>query len=58
MYIVEDETFRQARAILSALAKELTDPEDSGSGSPIDVQALIQRSASVDLPAGGEAAYV
>ena len=58
MYVVEDETFRQARAILSALAKELTEGEDSGSDSPIDLQALIQRSAGVDLPAGGEAAYV
>jgi len=58
MYIVEDETFRQARSILAALARELTAREESGSGSPIDVLALIQRSAGVDLPAGGEAAYV
>jgi len=58
MYLVEDETFRQARSILAALAKELTAREESGSGSPIDVLALIQRSAGVDLPAGGEAAYV
>ena len=58
MYVVEDETFRQARAILSALAKELTAREDSGSGSPIDLLALIRRSAGVDLPAGGEAVYL
>jgi hypothetical protein len=58
MYIVEDETFRQARSILAALARELTAREESGSGSPIDLLALIQRSAGVDLPAGGEAAYV
>ncbi len=58
MYLVEDETFRQARSILSALAKELTDREDSGSDSPIDLPALIQGSAGVDLPADGEAAYV
>ena len=58
MYIVEDETFRQARSILSALAKGLTEGEDSESGSPIDVHALIRRSAEADLPAGGEAAYV
>jgi len=58
MYIVEDETFRQARSILAALAKELTAREESGSGSPIDVHALIRRSAEADLPAGGEAAYV
>jgi len=58
MYIVEDETFRQARSILSALAKGLTEGEDSESDSPIDLTELIQRSAGVDLPAGGEAAYV
>ncbi len=58
MYLVEDETFRQARSILSALAKELTDREESGSDSPIDLPALIRRSAGVDLPAGGEAAYL
>jgi len=58
MYVVEDETFRQARAILSALAKELTAREESGSGFPLDLRALIRRSAGVDLPAGGEAAYV
>ena len=58
MYAVEDETFRQARSILSALAKELTDREDSGSDSPIDLTELIRRSAEADLPAGGEAAYV
>ena len=58
MYIVEDETFRQARSILAALAKELTDRDESGSDSPIDVTELIRRSAEADLPAGGEAAYV
>ena len=58
MYVVEDETFRQARSILAALAKGLTAREESGAGSPIDVHALIRRSAGVDLPAGGEAAYV
>ena len=58
MYIVEDETFRQARSILAALARELTAREESGSGSPIDLLALIQRSAEAALPVGGEAAYV
>lgn len=58
MYLVEDETFRQARSILSVLAKELTDREKFGSAVPIDLPALIRRSAGVDLPAGGEAAYL
>lgn len=58
MYVVEDETFRQARSILSSLAKELTDEEESGSRHPIDLQELIRRSAEVDLPAGGEAEYL
>lgn len=58
MYLVEDETFRQARSILSALAKELSDRDESGSGSPTDLPALIRRSVGVDLPVGGEAAYV
>jgi hypothetical protein len=58
MYVVEDETFRQARSILSALAKELTAEAESGSRQLIDLQELIRRSAEVDLPAGGEAAYL
>jgi hypothetical protein len=58
MYVVEDETFRQARSILSALAEELTGGAESGSRQPIDLQELIRRSAEVDLPAGGEAAYL
>ena len=58
MYVVEDETFRQARSILAALAKELTAREESGSDSPIDLTELIRRSAEADLPADGEAAYV
>lgn len=58
MYVVEDETFRQARALLSALATELRDHDPSGADAPIDLQALIRRSAGGDLSAGGEAAYV
>ncbi|MDH4333717.1 MAG: hypothetical protein OEW24_00385 [Chloroflexota bacterium] len=58
MYVVEDETFRQARSILSALAKELTDREESGSSLPTDLVAVIRRSAQGDLPVGAEAAYV
>ncbi|MEX1156662.1 MAG: hypothetical protein WED12_05795, partial [Chloroflexota bacterium] len=58
MYVVEDETFRQARSILVSLARELTGQKKSGSDSPIDLPALIRRAADADLPAGGEAAYL
>ncbi len=58
MYVVEDETFRRARSILSALAKELTEREESAVTSLIDLTGLIRRSAGADLPAGGEPAYI
>ncbi len=58
MYVVEDETFRQARSILSALAKELSGQEESRPSAPVDLRELVRRSAELDLPEGGEAAYL
>lgn len=57
MYAVEDETFQQARSILSTLARELTGQEASGSRRPVDLQQLVRRSADVEVPNDGEAAY-
>jgi len=58
MYAVEDGTFHRARSILSVVAKELAGQEASGSRRPVDLRKLIRRSASVELPEAGEAAYV
>jgi len=58
MYAVEDATFRRARSIVVALAKELTAQKEAGTKRPVDVQELVRRSADVTLPEGGEAAYV
>lgn len=58
MYSVEDETFQRARAILSALASELSGQASSGLRRPVDVRALIRRSAPVDLPEDGETDYL
>jgi hypothetical protein len=58
MYAVEDETFTRARSIVTALANELTAQQASGSGSLADLGDLVRRSADVDLPTGGEAAYL
>jgi hypothetical protein len=58
MYVVEDETFRQARAIISALARELAEQEASRFGRPVDLRKLIRHSASAELPVGGEAEYL
>jgi len=58
MYAVEDETFKQARDIVAALAKELSGQEDSGSRRPVDLRELVRHSADVAVPDGGEAAYL
>ena len=57
MYTVEDETFRGARGIVSALSRELTSQEASGSSHPVNLGALI-RSAAPTVPVGGETEYV
>jgi hypothetical protein len=57
MYTVEDETFRQARSIVSAVAAELSVQPGSGPAHPVDLRELI-RSAAPSVPAGGEAEYV
>jgi hypothetical protein len=58
MYTVQDETFVQARAVLSALAQELDGQQASGSRRDVDLHALIRRAATSDLEAGGETAYL
>jgi hypothetical protein len=58
MYAVEDETFQRARFIVSALAEELTSQEVAGSRRPVDLHELVRRSASDELPVGGEAEYL
>ena len=57
MFTVEDETFVQARAILSALASELVAQHESGSSHPVDLDELV-RTAADSLPPGNEAEYV
>ena len=57
MYTVEDETFVQARAVVSALARELAAQQASGTWHPVDLRDLVRRGRD-DLPAGGETAYV
>ncbi|MEX0626578.1 MAG: hypothetical protein WD402_08535 [Chloroflexota bacterium] len=58
MYTVDDETFVQARAILSALAREVEAQQASGSRQPVDLQDLVRRSTTDDLPPHGEADYL
>jgi hypothetical protein len=58
MYAVDDATFQAARSILVALASELAGQQESGSRRPVDAQALVRSAAGVDLPEGGEAAYL
>jgi hypothetical protein len=57
MYAVDDETFRRAKSVISALANELNDQKESGVTRPIDLQDLVRQSAG-DLPEGGEADYL
>jgi hypothetical protein len=57
MCAVEDETFRRARSILSALASELNAQKHSGVTRPIDLHDLVRQSAG-DLAEGGEAEYL
>ena len=57
MYTVEDETFIKARAILSALARELDAQHAPGSRHPVDLHELIRRAAPAGLTPGGEADY-
>jgi hypothetical protein len=58
MYTVEDETFQQARAVVSALARELAAQQASRSRLPVDLRDLVRRSAPSDLAPGGEVAYL
>jgi hypothetical protein len=58
MYLVEDETFRQARSLVSILAKELAEQEASRFGRPIDLRKLVRHAASGELPVGGEGEYL
>ena len=58
MYLVEDETFEQARSIVSLLAKELAEQGVSRFGRPVDIRKLIRHSALRELPVGGEAEYL
>jgi hypothetical protein len=58
MYTVEDETFIQARAILSALARELDTQQVSGTQRPVDIQDLIRSAGPPGLEPGDEAGYV
>lgn len=58
MFTVEDETFRQARAVLSSLARELTAQQASGSRHSVDLHELVRRSAATDLAPGDEADYL
>ena len=57
MYTVEDETFRRARGIVSALSRELTSQEASGSSHAVDLRELVRSAADSGQP-GGEAEYV
>jgi hypothetical protein len=57
MYAVEDETFRRARSVISALASELNEQRESGVRRPIDLHELVRESAG-ELPEGGEAGYL
>jgi len=58
MYAVEDATFKQARDIVTALAKELMAQQHSSSRRPVDLHELVRRSAHIEVPEGGEAAYI
>jgi hypothetical protein len=57
MYTVEDETFRQARSIVAAVAAVLSGQSGSGPAHPVDLRELI-RSAAPSVPVGGEAEHV
>lgn len=58
MYAVEDETFSRARSVLTELARELADQEARGQRRPVDLHGLVRRSATSELPSGGEAEYL
>lgn len=57
MYAVDDEVFLRARSLVTALARELTAQEQSGSKVGVDLSELVRRSADA-IPDGGEASYV
>jgi len=57
MYAVEDETFRRARSVIAALAREVNGQLDSGVRRPVDFQELVRQSAG-DLPDDGEANFL
>jgi hypothetical protein len=58
MYLVEDDTLRQARSLVSMLAKELAEQEASRFGRPIDLRKLVRHAAIGELPVGGEGEYL
>jgi hypothetical protein len=58
MYLVEDETLRQARSLVSMLAKELAEQEASRFGRPVDLRKLVRHAAIGELPIGGEGEYL
>jgi hypothetical protein len=57
VYTVDDATFVQARAILSALARELDLQHASGSRHSVDLHELIRHAAPAGLEPGDEADY-
>ena len=57
MYTVEDETFVQARAILSSVARELDAQRLSGAWHAVDLHQLIRSAAPAGLEPGHEAEY-
>jgi hypothetical protein len=57
MYTVEDETFQQARAIVSAVAAELSGQHGLGPAHAVDLRELI-RLADPSVAMGGETEYV
>lgn len=58
MYAVEDETFKRARSVVTAISRELSGQAAAGSRTPVDLQGLVRRSADADVPENGEADYL
>jgi hypothetical protein len=57
MYTVEDETFVQARDILSSVARELDAQRLSGTRHAVDLHELIRSASPAGLEPGDEADY-
>jgi hypothetical protein len=58
MYVVEDETFKRARSVVTAISRELSGQAAAGSRNLVDLQELVRRSADADVPDNGEAEYL